>query len=100
MIEEHTYNPSVDNQAVVSGLALDLGSALKTGKIPVKVGPSDALYNGIDNPANVGGRPSDIFDSMRMEREVYMSAKAAAAAKKAAAKSEPASGGAPATSQE
>lgn len=99
------YNKAADIAATASGLAVDVGNVLKTGKVPVSVGPSEAAYNGIDNPSRLGGRPSDIFDSMRMEKEVYKSAKSAAEAKKAAeaaaaAAQEPGSPGAPATSQE
>lgn len=108
MLFDSKYNKSRDIAAVASGLAVDVGNVLKTGKIPVQVGPSEAAYNGIDNPSRLGGRPSDIFDSMRMEKEVYKSAKSAAEAKKAAeaaaaaaaAEQTPGSPGAPATSQE
>ena len=43
----------LDRCNVVSGLAVDLGEALRTGKVPTKVGPSDVSYNGIENPANI-----------------------------------------------
>ena len=58
----------LDRCNVVSGLAVDLGEALRTGKVPTKVGPSDVSYNGIENPANILSRPSDVFDAMQMEQ--------------------------------
>lgn len=58
----------LDRAAVVSGLSVDLGEALKTGKVPTKVGPNDVSYNGIQNPANILGRPTDVFDAMQMEQ--------------------------------
>lgn len=100
-----TFNKDCDYQAAVSGLALELGEAMKKGSVPASLGSSEFSFNGISNPENVLGRPKDIFDSMRMEKETYNAAKASAAAKKAAqeaAPAEPAPGepGAPATSQE
>lgn len=100
MLDEPKFNSRSDIQAAVPGLAINLGETLRSGRIPVKVGPSEVCYNGIQNPSSIGSRPADIFDSMRMEKETYQKAKKAAAAQKAAASTEPASGGAPATSQE
>lgn len=89
----------LDRMNVVSGLAIDLGEAMKTGKVPTKVGPNDVSYNGIENPTNILGRPSDVFDAMLMQD----------AAKKLGTKTKgeepsqtesPAESGAPATSQE
>lgn len=99
------FNKGCDYQAAASGLALDLGSAMKNGSVPASLGSSEFSFNGIANPDNVLGRPKDIFDSMRMEKEVYNKAKSAAESKKAAeaaaaAENQPGEPGAPATPQE
>lgn len=100
------FNKGCDYQATASGLALDLGTAMKKGAVPASLGSSEFSFNGISNPENILGRPKDIFDSMRMEKETYNAAKASSAAKKAAkeaaAAAEPSPGepGAPGTSQE
>lgn len=70
-----TFCPDCDRQAVVAGLAVNLGEALKSGSIPVKVGPSDVAYNGIANPVDILGRPTDEFDAIRIQSNMMEMAK-------------------------
>lgn len=92
-----TFNPNCDLIPHASGLSVDIGAALRTGKVPTKLGPSDVAYNGINNPANIVGRPSDIFDSLRMEQNALAAARKSDKEEPAV---EPVEPGAPATPQE
>lgn len=45
---------------------IDITTAFESGSIPSSVEPTDDMYNGIDSPEGVLGKPSDIFEAYRM----------------------------------
>lgn len=65
---KYKFNPKRDRQATVSGLAVQAGEAMRSGRVPSKVGPDDSSYNSIVNPGNIIGRPRDEFDAIRMQQ--------------------------------
>lgn len=80
MQQKCTYIPDVDRTPVVPDQAISLGLALSLGRVPANLGPSEALFNGIENPANIVGRPRDEFDAMMVEGTLRESSAAPAAA--------------------
>ena len=45
---------------------VDLRDAFRNNAIPSDLGVSAEDYNGIDNPDNILGRPSAVFDGIKM----------------------------------
>lgn len=69
MKQSPRFDPKCDRQAAICGLSIQLGEAQRTGRIPAYLGPSEAEYNGIQNPSNIVGRPRDQFDAIRMQEQ-------------------------------
>lgn len=72
-----------DVREVSPHLAIDLGECLRNGTVPS--GATEPVYNDIDDTANVGGRVSDVFQSIDAERAAMAQGKADAAEIRAAA---------------
>lgn len=67
MIQSISFDPAHDRTPVQPEQAVRLGLALKNGRIPADMGPSEDLFNGIENPADIVGRPRDQFDAMDLQ---------------------------------
>lgn len=70
MIQDCKFNPWRDLEKVSPDGALDLCKAYALGSIPSSLEGSEADYNNIDDPASISGKPSDVFDSMAMEKTI------------------------------
>lgn len=97
MEQRCTYNRTVDRCPVVPDQAIRLGKSVELGKVPSTVGFDSMHFNGIDNPSDIIGRPSDNFEAMQMQADVLDAGRQAASAAK---ESGGAPAPAPATSQE
>lgn len=61
-----SYDSMRDIHSVDQFGFIDITSALESGSIPSYCEPTDDMYNGIDSPEGVLGKPSDIFEAYRM----------------------------------
>lgn len=64
------FNPLCDKNPVSSTGFVDLKSAFVNNAIPSNISNEDSDYNGIDDPASILGKPSDIFEAMEMESHI------------------------------
>lgn len=97
------YNKATDRCPVVPDQAIRLGASLDLGKVPSTVGFDAMRFNGIDNPADIIGRPYDNFEAMRLQSGVLDAGRAAKQAENdaaAAAAASAAAAAAPASPQE
>lgn len=92
------FSPLLDRTPVQPEQAVRLGLALKNGRIPADMGPSEDLFNGIENPADILGRPADQFDAMDMQAR-YAAVRKPKEADPSSTTANPVNG-APASSQE
>lgn len=71
MIQENlTFNKKKDFKDVPQYGFVDLKEAYNSGTVPSDLAPSEQSYNGIENPGNIVGKPSDIFEAYRMHQAV------------------------------
>lgn len=66
MICECKYNPVKDISDVDQFGFIDLQECLANGEVPSTIADSEDQYNGIDDPNEILGKPSDVFDAYRM----------------------------------
>ena len=66
MICECKYNPVTDISDVDQFGFIDLQECLANGEVPATIADSEDQYNGIDDPNEILGKPSDVFDAYRM----------------------------------
>ena len=66
MICECKYNPVKDIHDVDQFGFIDLQECLANGEVPATIADSEDQYNGIDDPNEILGKPSDVFDAYRM----------------------------------
>lgn len=66
MFCECRFNPDRDIQEVDQFGFVDLNECLANGEVPASIADSEDQYNGIDDPAEILGKPSDVFDAYRM----------------------------------
>lgn len=59
------YDPVADITSVAQCGYIDIVRCFMNGEVPANVTEDDELYNGIDNPAEVGANVSDVFEAMR-----------------------------------
>ena len=45
---------------------IDLIECLANGEVPATVADSDDQYNGIEDPGEIFGKPSDVFEAYKM----------------------------------
>lgn len=67
VVKDCKYNPIVDLNPVSQTGFVDLQKAMVNNCIPSNIVASEQDYNGIDDPASILGKPSDIFEAMDME---------------------------------
>ena len=66
MICKCRYNPLTDISDVDQFGFIDLQECLANGEVPATIADSEDQYNGIDDPNEILGKPSDVFDAYRM----------------------------------
>lgn len=67
IVKDCVFNPDRDMTPVSQTGFVDLQSAMVNNCIPSNTSLSESDYNGIDDPASILGKPSDIFEAMDME---------------------------------
>lgn len=77
MKQKCRFNKLRDVREVAPHLAIDLGECLRNGTVPS--GATEPVYNDIENTTDVGGRITDVFQSIDAERAAMAQGKADAA---------------------
>lgn len=60
------YNPVTDLSPVDEFGYVDLVECLAKGEVPASLGNTDDVYNDIDDPSTIIGKPRDNFEAIRM----------------------------------
>lgn len=60
-----TFNPRCDIAAVDSTGFLDLQKAFVNGSVPAEVSITENAFNNIEDPSQIGLRPSDNFEILQ-----------------------------------
>ena len=66
MICECKYNPVKDISDVDQFGFIDLQECLANGEVPSTIADSEDQYNGIEDPSEILGKPSDVFECYKM----------------------------------
>ena len=66
MICECRFDPVKDIYEVDQFGFIDLQECLANGEVPSSIADSEDQYNGIEDPAEILGKPSDVFDAYKM----------------------------------
>lgn len=61
------YNEVCDLAPVDQFGFVDLNECLANGEVPSTVSNTEDAYNGIEDPSEILGKPSDVFDAYRMQ---------------------------------
>lgn len=61
------YNEVCDLAPVDQFGFVDLNQCLANGEVPSTVSNTEDDFNGIEDPAEIFGKPSDVFDAYRMQ---------------------------------
>ena len=69
-VKDCRFNPARDVVSVSQTGFIDLKNAFANNSIPSQIVGADTDYNGIDDPASILGRPTDVFEAMEMESYV------------------------------
>lgn len=70
VVEKCAFNPKVDKTPVSLLGYVDLKSAMVNHALPSQIAESETDYNGIEDPASIMGRPTDVFEAMEMQSHV------------------------------
>lgn len=62
------YDPNRDVAEVQQHVAVDLADCFKNHVVPSQVNEEELQYGNIENPSQIAGRPSDIFEAMQANR--------------------------------
>lgn len=65
---ECKYDPKADVAEVQQHVAVDLRDAFKNHVVPSQVNEQELQYGNIENPSQIAGKPSDIFEAMQANR--------------------------------
>lgn len=87
-VSECKFDPSKDIAPVDQVGFVDLRKAFLTASVPGDLIVDESKYNGVEEPASLVGRPSDVFDAIRKGQAVQKSAAAAEAAAASSAETE------------
>ncbi len=60
------YDENKDIREVDQFGFIDLAECLSNGVVPSTVADSEADYNGIEDPSEILGKPSDVFECYKM----------------------------------
>lgn len=66
MICECRFDPKKDICDVDQFGFIDLQECLANGEVPASIADSEDQYNGIEDPGEILGKPSDVFDAYKM----------------------------------
>lgn len=83
------YDEKKDLNPVAQNVAIDLADALKNHVIPNQVSEGSLQYTNIESPANIAGRPLDVFEAMEGNKAFSKAVKAQKEAKAAPASAAP-----------
>lgn len=64
------FNPRRDKQAVEQFGFVDVRKVLETNAIPAEASEGSEVYNGIDDPSSILGKPHDVFEAMAMKQAI------------------------------
>ncbi len=90
MTQDCLYDEKKDLNPVAQNVAIDLADALKNHVIPNQVSEGSLQYTNIESPANIAGRPSDVFEAMEGNKAFSKAVKAQKEAKNPAPSPSPA----------
>lgn len=76
IVKDIKYDPIRDLQPVDQVGFIDLKNALAHSAVPSQLPDSEVEYNGIDEPAAIGGKPTDIFEALDMVGDIDAAASA------------------------
>lgn len=60
------YDDKKDIKEVDQFGFIDLAECLANGEVPSTIADSEADYNGIEDPSEILGKPSDVFECYKM----------------------------------
>lgn len=66
MLCECKYNPEKDIMQVDDFGFIDLVDVMAKGEVPGNIGIDESMYNEIDDPSTIYGKPYDNFSALRM----------------------------------
>ena len=71
------FDSTRDLKAVEQFGFIDLKTALDSSIVPSQLPESDSDYNGMDDPSQVLGKPSDVFEAIDTQKALEAAASAA-----------------------
>lgn len=77
VVTDCSFDPVRDIAPVEQFGFIDLKSALDQSIVPSQMPESDQDYNGISDPAEIAGRPRDIFEAMDAQKVIEASGSSA-----------------------
>lgn len=77
MLQECKYDPMKDISTVAQCGYINIVQCFMNGEVPANVTDDDELYNGIDNPSEVGANVTDVFEAMRAAKAMEHAAQVA-----------------------
>lgn len=70
MFCECKYDPEKDIMQVDDFGYVDLVDVMAKGEVPGNIGVDESMYNDIDDPSTILGKPYDNFSALRMMDEI------------------------------
>ena len=70
IVLECKYNPERDLKAVEPFGFVDLKESFINNCVPSQAPDAESDYNGIQDPSSILGKPSDVFDALRMAQDI------------------------------
>lgn len=64
------YDPVRDIEAVTQTGYIDLAKANAMSSIPASLSAEQLMYNEIDDPRSIAGRPSDVFEAAQASKVI------------------------------
>lgn len=74
VVEKCPFDPLKDLKPVEQYGFIDLKTALDSSVVPSQMPDSETDYNGIEEPEQIAGRPSDIFEAIDAQKALESSA--------------------------
>lgn len=63
-------NPRKTKKSVDQLGFVDIVKIMDTNSLPATVADGAEVYNGIDDPSSILGKPTDVFDAMQMQSAI------------------------------
>lgn len=70
IVSKCLFNPERDLKAVEPFGFVDLKDSYINNCVPSQSPEAETDYNGIQDPSSILGRPSDVFDALRMAQDI------------------------------